>query len=85
MKSFLYWMLSSPRGGNHPITDCNTARAVFNTLSTTPGSRFATLIPAQQLALALSCQGGSCPDNNRVAEFYILRKDLNIMKAAIIG
>jgi hypothetical protein len=83
VKTFLNWLSFNPAGGDGPVATCALVNTVFNTQSTTVGSQFQTQTPAQALANVVSCFGGSCPDNNRVSEFYILESGINLAKTVV--
>jgi len=67
------------------IADCPTLKLVFNRQSTTPGSPFLSVTPAQALANAMSCSGGNCPAADRTSEFFILQDNINGLKAIVLG
>lgn len=56
--------------------DCSTIGSVFDTLSTTPGSRFAVDTPSTLLGQALS-------SNDRASELYITRGNINLFKTLV--
>jgi hypothetical protein len=68
------------------VADCNTVvKPLFQTKSSDAKSKFNTISPAQKLANEISCLGGTCPDDSRASEFYILQKDVNGLKAILFG
>ncbi|KAE9364748.1 hypothetical protein N431DRAFT_520352 [Stipitochalara longipes BDJ] len=84
VKTFLNWLSFNPEGDG-PVATCALVNAVFNTPSTTTGSQFNGKTPAQALANVVSCFGGSCPESNRVSEFYILESGINQVKTVILS
>jgi hypothetical protein len=83
VKTFLNWLSFNPAGGDGPVATCALVDSVFNTQSTTAGSPFVGQTVAQALANTVSCFGGSCPDNSRVGEFYILESGINQVKTIV--
>jgi hypothetical protein len=67
-----------------PVATCADIQAVFGTLNP-QSTHFNTQTAAQLLATAVSCKGSGCPDNNRVGEFFLLRKEINGMKNRIFA
>ncbi|EEY16773.1 predicted protein [Verticillium alfalfae VaMs.102] len=68
--------------GADPVATCPDVEAVFNQLNA-QGTHFTTETAAQQLGRAVSCSGPQCPDNNRVSELFLLRKEVNGIKNRI--
>lgn len=69
-----------PLGGPTISGTCANFYAAFGT-QLQNGGRTA----AQALAGSISCRGNLCPDDNRVNEFYILEKNINIMKSVVLS
>jgi hypothetical protein len=80
--TFLKWLVYN--GYDYgSVTSCAVVINVFGRVSTTNGSPFAATNPISQLAAAFSCFGGNCADNTRVSEFFILNRDINLMKTIV--
>ncbi|KAK6193972.1 hypothetical protein LQW54_011901 [Pestalotiopsis sp. IQ-011] len=90
IKRFLYFLVggqqafdeSSNPDERDPVATCADVEAVFNQLNPA-GVNFKTETAAQQLGKAISCQGSQCPDDSRVGEFFLLRREINGIKNRI--
>ncbi|TPX17800.1 uncharacterized protein E0L32_002901 [Thyridium curvatum] len=70
---------------DHPIASCQVLQAVFGTKNAA-GTHFRDQTAAQQIANAVSCGGGSCPDQGgRLSEFFLLNNKLNGFKAIVFA
>lgn len=91
VKMYLNWLsfdMTEDNGGfaAGKVASCDTMRNVFNTKSSDPNSPFKDITPAQALANAMSCYGGSrCPSNDRLSEFFILEDSINKLKENVLG
>jgi len=65
--------------GTRIVQDCTHLSEVFNTSSRDRRSRFARVVPAQELANQLSCQGHGCARD----ELFLLEEGPSMMKQIV--
>ncbi|KAK8134841.1 hypothetical protein PG984_006853 [Apiospora sp. TS-2023a] len=87
IKRFLFFLIGGQQAfdddedpdAHDPVATCADVQAVFGQLNG-QGANFHEKTAAQQLAEAVSCYGTGCPADNRLGEFFVLRKEINGMK-----
>lgn len=83
IRRYFYYLIGNEQDSDSgPIATCEILQRVFGTRAST--GPFAAQTVAQQIANAVSCKGGGCPDPDRVSEFFLLKGSLNSMKSLIL-